>query len=309
MELRQLRHFREIARASSFGKAAEVLNLTQPALSKSMANLERSLGCKLLERHPTGIALTRHGVAFLSYADLVTSELERAVDEMAHLSGHGRGLVRVGSGATLMHHVLPEATRRFTATSPAGEPQTINFRQGMHSELVAMLRRGDIDLMVGPIEPSEADTDLRHERVLVDRIGVMADRSNPLARQAVVTLSDIAASTWVVPERPEPQEEQLIEMLKRHSYPPPRIALRTGSANFMAALVKDTGHLSYLPVAITTAIDGEYGHLVVLPLAEPIWDPVEVGVTYRRRGVMLPPARRFINRLKDVGRDLTAAAE
>ena len=158
MELRQLEHFDEIVRASSFGRAADKLNITQPALSKSIRNLERSLGCILLERHPAGVTATDYGRVFLDYATLVTSELDRAV--------------------------------------------------------------------------------------------------------------------------------------------------RTDSSLFMASLLKGSQFLSYLPAA-PIALDAAYAHLVPIPTEPAIWAPVPVGVTYRRRGVMLQSTRRFINRLKDVGAELS----
>lgn len=300
MELRQLRHFQEIVRCSSFGQAAEKLNITQPALSKSIRNLEQSLGCLLLERHPSGVTPTDYGRVFLDYAMLVTSELERAVAELDALKGKGRGVVRVGAGTTLMKYLLPQAVRRFMAQD---DGNSVNFRQGLKDDLLALLRRGEIDVMVGSVNPDATDDDLRQELVLEDRIAVVCDRAHPLAGAGKLTPAQLAAHQWVLPETSEPEGERLARAFRTAGAAGPAVAVRTSSSIFMAALLKDSAYLSYLPRALI-ALDPDYGHLAVLDTEEPIWARVVVGVTYRRRGVMLAPVRRFINRLKEVGTEM-----
>jgi len=303
MELRQLRHFQEIVRCSSFGQAADKLNITQPALSKSIRNLEQSLGCQLLERHPTGVTPTEYGLVFLDYAALVISELERAVEELNALGGKGRGVVRVGAGSTMMRYLLPQAVRRFMDQA---EGTSVNFRQGLKDDLLGALRRGEIDIMVGSTNPEALPEDMRHELILQDQIVIVADARHPLAQRKQLSLSDLAQQSWVLPEASEPEGERLNRLLRREGLASPRIAVRTGSSVFMAALLKDSQYLSYLPAALI-ALDPDYAHLVPLDLATPVWTPVMVGVTYRRRGVMLAPVRRFINRLKDVAGEVPAS--
>lgn len=300
MELRQLKHFQEIVRYSSLGQAAERLNITQPALSKSMRNLERSLGVQLLERHPSGVTPTEYGLVFLNYAALVNAELGRAVEELNELKGRGRGVVRVGAGITLMQYLLPQAVRAFMGQD---ESARVTFRQGLKDELVAALRRGDIDVMVSSIGPGDEADDLRQEPVLADRIAVVADRGHPLAAAPGLTLGRLTGCQWVVPENNEPEGERLATAFQLAGLPAPNVAVRTASSIFMAALLKGSRYLSYLPKALIE-IDPDYAHLTALDVAEPIWPGVQVGVTYRRRSVMLQPTRRFINRLKEVGKEL-----
>lgn len=300
MELRQLRHFQETVRCSSFGKAADKLNITQPALSKSIRNLEQSLGCKLLERHPSGVTPTSSGALFLDYAALVTSELDRAVEELAALQGKGRGIVRVGAGATMMRYLLPQAVKRFMAGAEGG---MIAFREGLKDDLQAALRRGEVDLVVGSCDRNAVADDLRQELVLNDRIVVVGGPGHPLIGQAAVRVAALAEHDWVLPEASEPEGDRLSRAFRRAGVAGPRVAIRTGSSVFMASLLRDAPYLSYLPAALI-ALDRDYAHLTPIDVAEPIWEEVVVGVTYRRRGVLLPPARRFINRLRDVAREV-----
>ncbi|MFN3287471.1 MAG: LysR family transcriptional regulator [Sphingomonadaceae bacterium] len=300
MELRQLRHFQEIVRCASFGQAAQKLNITQPALSKSIRNLEQSLGCQLFERHPSGVTTTEHGAVFLDYASLVISELNRAIEELDSLSGRGRGVVRVGAGSTMMRYLLPQAVRRFMAQA---EGNSVSFRQGLKDELLAMLRRGDIDIMVGSVNPDTLADDLRHEPVMRDRLVLVADRAHPLVGAGPVAMAALHEVSWVLPEVSEPESARLMRALRRHGMASPHVAVRTGSSVFMAAVLKDSRYLSYLPQGLLS-LDPDYAHLAPVELAEPIWPLVTVGVVFRRRGVLLAPVRRFINRLKDVASEL-----
>ena len=118
MELRQLRYFLEILRHASFGRAADALHITQPALSKSLRTLEAELGVKLLERSARGVIATPYGRILESYAGLAARELERAVEEIKALAGRGGGVVRVlREGVTY---------------------QTMNYGQGFGRTLLSM---------------------------------------------------------------------------------------------------------------------------------------------------------------------------
>lgn len=300
MELRQLKHFQEIARCASFGRAAEKLHITQPALSKSIRNLERSLDVSLLERHPSGVSPTEYGHVLLDYAALVTSELDRAVDQIAEMKGRGKGVVRVGAGATILKYLMPQAVRLFMAGANAG---SVTFAQGLRSDLLAMLRRGELDVIVGSVNPDSVDEDLRQELILEDRLTIVADRNHPVLVQKTPSFADLARYKWVLPDSSESEGDRLSRAFKLAGSQPPECAVRTGSSVFMASLLRDSHYLSYLPRALI-ASDPEYAHLVSVTPPEAIWSRVFVGATYRSRGVMLAPTRRFINRLKDVGREL-----
>jgi DNA-binding transcriptional LysR family regulator len=306
MELRQIRYFLEIVRSASFGRAAERLNITQPALSKSIRNLEQSLDVKLLERHPNGVVTTDFGELFLEYASLISSEIDRATTEIEQMKGTGRGIVRVGAGATMMQYVIPQAVRAFMAL---GTDATVTFRQGLRDDLLSCLRRGEIDLVVGSIKSRFADEDeeFRRELIFRDTIVVVADRAHPLAQKDEVAIADLGGYDWVLPEGTENERERLGRVLREAGLELPRCAISTPSSNFMSTMLQGSEYLSYLPQALLNEV-GNYAHLKEVRIAKPIWDPVDVGVTYRRRGIMLRPVRRFINRLIEAGQQIEARA-
>jgi DNA-binding transcriptional LysR family regulator len=157
--------------------------------------------------------------------------------------------------------------------------------------------------VVGSIGGLSHDDDLRQEVVLQDEIVVVADSRHPLASQDTVRIADLGAWKWVLPDGTEGERSRLTRVLRTAGLPPPTCVISTPSSTFMATMLQESEFLSYLPRALIQ-LDREYAHLVPLPMEEPIWDAVTVGVTYRRRGVMLAPVRKFINRLIEVGQGI-----
>ena len=300
MELRQIKYYLEIVRCASFGKAADHLHVTQPALSKSIRNLEQSLGVLLLERHPLGVVPTEYGKVFLQYAALITGEIDRAVEEISQMKGTGKGIVRVGAGATMMQYLIPQAVRAFVANDALAE---VTFKQGLREELIASLRRGEVDVIVGAIGGLGHDDDFRQEVALEDEIVVVANRDHPLAGKLSVRIEEFADYKWVLPDGTEGERNRLTRVLQTADRPPPTCVISTPSSTFMATMLQEGEYLSYLPRALLK-LDREYEHLIAIAVDTPIWDSVTVGVTYRRRGVMLAPVRRFINRLIEVGQSI-----
>jgi DNA-binding transcriptional LysR family regulator len=298
VELRQLRHFEEIVRAASFGQAAERLHLTQPALSKSIRNLEGALGVQLFERHPSGVSLTEYGRVFLDYATLINSELARAVDHLSEMKGKGTGVVRVGAGATMMKYLMPETVRRFMA---GDEKYSIVFVQDLRANLAARLRRGEIDVMIGSETPT-GNEDLTSEPVLQDMISVVAAEGHPLENSRA-ELADLARYRWILPDTTESEGDRLAGAFRRAGLAGPDVAVRVSSSLFMSQWLRDGPFLSYLPRVLVTRVE-EYRHLITIETAEPIWAPVPIAVFYRRKGVMLRSTRRFVNRVKEVGAEM-----
>src|SRR3954466_14453818 len=113
MEIRQLRHLVTVAKFASFGRAAESLNLTQPALSKSIRSLEKSLGVRLFERSAFGVRPTIYGEKLVEYAKMMLSLTSEAEAEIGAMQGARRGTLHVGAVTSVIRDLLPKALGRF----------------------------------------------------------------------------------------------------------------------------------------------------------------------------------------------------
>ena len=294
MEIRQLRHFLEIVRCASFRQAADNLHLTQPALSKSIRNLENILQVELLERTPTGVVPTEYGKVLLDYATYVDFELTRAQAELTSLRGADKGTVRIGVGTSILRYLLPGVVRSFLAENPA---ITLSIADGLKAELMAKLRRGEVDIVISSVPEQADDPDIAQRIILHDRIGVVACRTHPLAEKALVTLHDLARYKWVIPGANEPEGAVLRLLMGHADLPPPELAVRTGSSLAMAAILPGTDFVSYLPTKLLE-LDDSYAGLTLLK-TQTVWRDTRIGISHRKRGIMLPAVRRFMQALTD----------
>jgi DNA-binding transcriptional LysR family regulator len=144
VELRQLEYFAAVARHRHFTRAAEALYVTQPALSQQIRRLEAELGLALLRRTSRGVELTAAGADLLGHAERVLAEVAAARAVMDRHTGVSRGVVRVAATAADAAR-LPEALAGFHADHPGIQ---IALRQGSAAEVVALVRRGAVDVAV-----------------------------------------------------------------------------------------------------------------------------------------------------------------
>lgn len=190
MELLQLAHFRVVAQREHMTRAAEELHVTQPALSRSIARLERELGVPLFERRGRGLRLTQYGAAFLGHVERVFQELDDAAAELRDLGGLERGSVSIAAGAL---HWLPEVLEPFLASYPE-----VRFRLARRSlpDLVRLVEDGEVDYCFLPGIPPSARTTWRHLRTAP--IMLMTPVGHRLAGRATVALGELDGEEMIL---------------------------------------------------------------------------------------------------------------
>jgi LysR family transcriptional regulator, benzoate and cis,cis-muconate-responsive activator of ben and cat genes len=147
MELKQLRHFAAVAQYGSFSRAAQHFNLTQPALSRQVKNLENELGVALLTRTDSGVTLTAAGIIFLDEAREILATTDSAVRRIQR-NAREKAL-RVGYLSAFVAGVMPVALARFKATVAATGPELFDLTP---QEIVYKANGGELDVAVLPEE-------------------------------------------------------------------------------------------------------------------------------------------------------------
>lgn len=164
MEIRDLIYFLEAAHSGHFGRAAAALGLTQPALTKSIARLERELNAPLFERTSRGVKLTYFGEHALRNAQRLKTAFDDVRKELADISNGSRGHLRIGTGLAMAQNLVPKACTRLTALYPA---ITLQIVAGTGRSLAPLLLDGQIDLIFSGIS-TEPEQGLAHERIMMD---------------------------------------------------------------------------------------------------------------------------------------------
>jgi LysR family pca operon transcriptional activator len=175
IKFRHLNAFSAIARAKSFKAAAEQLSLTQPAISKTLKELEEILGVVLMERSRSGVALTPEGEVFLQFAEQSTAALRHGLRSIkANISAAGQ--LKVGALPSVASSLLPAAVIAFTNKSP---DTRIEIHEGPHTDLTGRLRSGGLDLVVGRLGSPDSMVGLSFQQLYSEEVVVVATPNSP----------------------------------------------------------------------------------------------------------------------------------
>lgn len=273
LESRRLRHFLNTYELGSIGQAAEKLFLTQPALSKSIRQLEDDLGVRLFDRTSLGVVPTSFGRTLAAHAKTIEAEVRRAEAALASMRGKAKGRVGVGVGPSVSGSLMPAATISLQRQNDAIE---LNVVEGLVDTLIPMLRRGEIDLAVGAW-PRVSDPVFTTEILFADRIEVFAAAGHPLAGRRV-GLPELLDHAWALPPHDQKWRQQLDELFHAAGLAPPRPAVVSNSGGYLKALMLGGGYLSFLPRQLAGAEIG----LIALDTDIPILAP-DISITYRGR--------------------------
>ncbi|MFD2137201.1 LysR family transcriptional regulator [Novosphingobium resinovorum] len=145
MEIRQLRHFLAVAEARNFRLAAERVNLSQQAVSKSILQLERSLSISLFERGRQAVLLTEEGRQLLAYARDILADVRRFDDALADTMGRKHGHLRIGATPNLLSEAIPDTLRIFHERYPEAR---LSVDRGDFPLLRDTMLQGDLDLIL-----------------------------------------------------------------------------------------------------------------------------------------------------------------
>lgn len=195
IKFRHLTCFLEIARQRSFAKAADALSISQPAVSKTLKELEDILAAVLFERGKGGVTLTAAGLAFMRYAGPCVQALR---DGMASLRGgeHDAGHVRVGVLSTVESLLMPEVVRRLHARHAA---LVVSVATGPSAYLLSQLRVGELDLVIGRMTDSPEIQGLTFEHLYSESMSLVVRPGHPLLASGNEGLGQLGDYPLVLP--------------------------------------------------------------------------------------------------------------
>jgi LysR family transcriptional regulator, pca operon transcriptional activator len=197
IKYRQVVCFLEVAERRSFTAAAEALHTSQPAISKTIAELEDALGVVLLERSRSGVRLTAYGEVFLRYAGASVSALRQGVESLVVARNGGGVRIAVGVLPTVAASVMPRAIKR---AKEEGLASTIYLATGANDVLLRLLKEQKLDLVVGRFADGVLMRDLVFEHLYSEEIVLVGRAGHPLGGQHRASLSQIKNYTVLLPE-------------------------------------------------------------------------------------------------------------
>jgi DNA-binding transcriptional LysR family regulator len=294
MEFRQLQHFLAAARLGSITEAADEFRISQPALSKSIRTLERTLGVRLLERGRFGVVPTAYGEVLLGHARTLDDGLAQAQRAIEAMRGHGSGRLTIGCGPSEATRLLPLALARFRGTHP---DVRVTVLYGLNEALMPMVKRGEVDFALSSVPRTASDPQLSHATLYTDQAAVVARDGHPLAGKRSVRPADLLGWRWVLARRRELERRALDEVFLNAGLKPVEAEIETTSAVLMKSVVAHSDFLSFMPRELIHW-EERAGQLRALRVAAQPWTRA-VGVTRRRGGATAQGAAGLVDALID----------
>ncbi len=195
IKFRHLLCFLEIARQRSFAKAADALAVSQPAISKTLKELEEILDASLFERGKQGVSLTAAGVAFMRYAGPCVQALRDGVNSLRD-GEHEAGQVRVGVLSTVESLLIPEVVRRLHERHTA---LVVSVATGPGAYLLSQLRVGELDLVIGRMTDSPDIQGLTFEHLYSESMTLVVRPGHPLLAVGDEALGQLGDYPLVLP--------------------------------------------------------------------------------------------------------------
>lgn len=230
----KLRHLQLLVALDQFrhlGRAAEFLAVTQPAVSKSLAEIESLFGLPLFERSTRGTEPTAAGASVVRFARSVLAGYERTRDEILAEASGASGRTSVGAMVVATPVLLAQAVERLKARSPR---ITVMVEEGDLTRLLPRLRLGELDLFVGRLEPGYASPDLETEALYQDPMVAVVRPGHPLAEKQALTWAELVPWPGVMPPPWASLRVKLEQQFFAHGLHPPADLIE--SASFLSQL-------------------------------------------------------------------------
>lgn len=290
MKLQQLRAFVAVAEHRSIRAAARALFVSQPAVTRTMRELEADLDVPLLRRSVAGVELTEAGLAFQSRAQLILEELRRARDELAYMKAGGNGRVTAALTSTIGLTLLPDALKAFGRRMPQAQ---VGITEDAPTVALEKLKNGTLDFVVANTLEGSLPDDFSQQPLFLMQLVVSARSGHPMA--AARSLRELQEQEWVVPSLNRDFFSRLF--ISQGLEVPPRML----ACESFAIALHLLGKMDLLGLFSSAVIEQELlpRGLQALHLRERL-PPVEVSIVTLRQGRLTPAAQCLVECLQSV---------
>lgn len=303
LKLHDLHVLLAVVEAGSMAKAAARLAVSQPAVSKALADMEHVLGVRLLERSPHGVEPTRYGWALLRRANAVFDELKQGVQEIEFLADPTAGELRIGASEPVAAAVVSVVIERLTKQYPR---LVFHVLPGFTESLYQDLNERRVELVITRTFEPIAHEHLKTEVLSRDTLVVVAGAKNKWLRRRGIKLADLVDDPWVLPPLDTPNGALHVKAFRAASLDVPASAVFTFSLPLREALLSAGRFLATAPGFLMRS-GLKHPWLRVLPVELPVARSPIAMVTLKK-GTPSPLAELFAKHVREVAQELSDGA-
>jgi DNA-binding transcriptional LysR family regulator len=286
LRMRHLELLVALADAGSMRAAATRLNLSQPALSKMLGEIEAGFDARLFERTAHGLVSNAAGNAAIYRARVILGELSRSKDEVDAIRDGAEGLLRLGSLSVTA--TVPQAIIELRRRLPLAKVQV---QEGRVREMIQRLLNGELDCVFGAVTPellTSAQLSLLKPELLVeDELCVLCSQGHALSRKRRLTWNDVYVQPWVAPPKDTLVRQALMTAFLNAGLKPPEPAIEVLSSVTLGSVLRLDGTMLGAVRFEQARDELARGGIVRLPITPPV--PLPSLGLYTRRAAEGPP--------------------
>jgi DNA-binding transcriptional LysR family regulator len=299
LKLRDLNVLLTVARCGSMGKAAEQLAVSQPAISKAVADMEHSLGVRLLDRNAHGVEPTIYARALLDRGLVAFDELKQAVKHIEFLANPTTGELRIGTNIIIATAFVAAVIDRLSRRYPHIVFHVVAGESGM---AYRTLEERKVDLVVAPMVAPLMEEHLHAETLYEETLVVLAGARSAWARRRRIALADLMDATWTLPPPDSLYGGIVAEAFRAAGLALPRATVFTSVTPVRNALLRSGRFISVVQGS-AVKFGARMPSLKILPIDLPTTRR-PVGVVTLKNRTLSPVARLFIDCAHDVAKAL-----
>jgi DNA-binding transcriptional LysR family regulator len=290
IRLRDLHVLLAVAESGSMSKAAARLAISHPVVSKTISELEHSLGVRLFDRNSRGVELTTYGRVLLNCGNVVFDEMRQGLRQIQFLTNPDSGDLRVGFPEVEIAGIIPAITESFLRKYPGVNLQVIHANTSMLQ--FQELRGRNVELLIGRVRTTAPEDDLALERLFDDSLVAVAGPESSWTSRRKIELAELVNEPWILPPYNSVPGPFIRDIFRAHGLEPPEPSISTLSHQLTTTLIA-TGRFVGLLNRTVVASSGAQVGLKILPVDIPP-HKITVDIITIKNRTLNPLAEAFI---------------
>ncbi len=299
---RRLHVLLTVVQSSSMAKAAQHLAVSQPAVSKAIADLEHTLGVRLLDRGPRGVEPTLYGSALVKRGLTIFDELRQGVGEIEFMADPTVGEVRMGCSEAIVATLLPQVIERFSSEHPGVVLHVAQMNPVTHE--IRELSKRNVDLMVGRMAVPFEEDDVNAEILFEEPLIIVAGAQSQWTRRRKIEMTDLIDEKWILYPAHQTVSLAIERAFHAQGLDPPRAKVLTFSMQLHHLLLMAGDYLSVLPLSIVQAFNAK--RLTVKPLINLSAQARPVAMFTLKNRTLSPVVEQFMECVRTVSKSMVS---
>ena len=276
INLRQLECFNQVAAAGSIRKASEAIGIAQPAVTRTIKDLEAALGVQLFLRSGLGVTPTKYGHVLLRHSLAALEELQAAIADLDALKIAGEGQIALAGPTIDSSRIVPGAIARLKKRFPLVK---VSLQVMSQERVLWAVQDGSLDVYFGRRGGAQAMNGLHFEPLFQDRLVIVAGARHPFAHRPLHDIADLMDCPWIIPSVDSSFKSYVDDFFRDQNIPAPRNSVEMSFGSSMWRYLEEMDAVAAMPSNLV-AEEVEAGRLVVLKTDDQ-WLLPDIGIAIR----------------------------